>query len=271
MASRVDLRTIVGLDLTSRERLLADIADAVFAAWSAAARSTLGASADRYLRGLTIEGPEGDVVSVSLEGIVPNILEQGMGPGGVGTTGTYDIRDFVLKPGTSRLRYGKGGPGAASGWYVNIPFRHSAEEIRTLGGQALLRRVRQLAPTASGPFGFRDRPENFVDPRHRAFLTVNAATGREGYGGRLQGPGVPDLLQGLVRFGKVYSEASRAGAAQGQAFAMTWRRMSRKKPPFQAWTVHGGIQARRIAEKIEGTIPQIIGAAFGQSAFGGAG
>lgn len=262
---RIDLRTVCRLDLTSRERLLADIADAVLAAWTSTARSVLGASAEKYVRGLTIEGPEGDVVRVSLEGMVPNILEQGMGPGGIGTTGTYDIRDFVLKPGTSRMRYGKGGPKDPSGWYVNIPFRHSPDEIRDLGGPKLLKRVRALTPTLSGPFGFRDRPENFVDPRHRAFLTVNAATGREGYGGRIQGQGVPDLLQGLVRFGKVYSEASRGpgGGPGGQAFAMTWRRMSRRKPPFQAWTVQGGIQARRIAEKVEGAIPGIIQAAFG--------
>jgi hypothetical protein len=43
--------------------------------------------------------PESDGCEIVISGIVPHMVEEGMGPGGRGTEGPYDMRKFVLRPG----------------------------------------------------------------------------------------------------------------------------------------------------------------------------
>ncbi len=75
--------------------------------------------ADDYLAGLTVEREGADIV-VRVKGLVPNFVEQGLGPGGLGTEGPFDMRTFTLKgkdrraipikPGVIRMMSAKGAP-----------------------------------------------------------------------------------------------------------------------------------------------------------------
>ncbi len=55
----------------------------------------------RFLSGLTSEADR-DEVRILVRGAVPVMLDQGFGPGGRGTTGPVDMRQFVLRNGKRR-------------------------------------------------------------------------------------------------------------------------------------------------------------------------
>lgn len=54
-----------------------------------------------YLDGVDA-GREGSDIVVTVKGLIPNFLEHGLGPGGMGTEGPFDIRQNVLKNGRER-------------------------------------------------------------------------------------------------------------------------------------------------------------------------
>ena len=60
--------------------------------------------AEDYLGGTTVEREGNDIV-VRVQGLIPNFIEHGLGPGGVGTEGPFDMRANVLKG-----RQRQGGP-----------------------------------------------------------------------------------------------------------------------------------------------------------------
>lgn len=75
--------------------------------------------ADAYLEGLSVER-EGDAIVVRVKGDIPNFIEHGLGPGGLGTEGPFDMRQNVLKgrerraipiaPGVIRMMSANGAP-----------------------------------------------------------------------------------------------------------------------------------------------------------------
>lgn len=240
MAPRIDIAAICGIDAPGRARMMRDLGDAIVSDWGAAAARELGRTAREYRRAIQIAKVTPAGVRIVLTGMLPNILEQGMGPGGVGTEGAYDQRQFVLKPGTRQLRRSKAGR-----LYVNVPFPWSVDAIRAAGGGAAVKAARALAPSRTRP-GARFRPpgSNLVNPEDMEYGTS--------WGGRLPArPGVDrDPLAGLVRLEKVYSEATR-GRPQSQY--MTFRTMSEGG---EAWMTPG-VRARRLAEGVIERIPEL--------------
>ncbi len=72
-----------------------------------------------YLAGTTVSREGGDIV-VRVKGDVPNFIEHGLGPGGLGTEGPFDMRQNILKgrdmravpiaPGIVRMMSARGKP-----------------------------------------------------------------------------------------------------------------------------------------------------------------
>lgn len=59
-------------------------------------RTMPGRHAARYAEGLAVER-DGEDVIVRVTGTLPNMLEHGLGPGGIGTSGPVDLRTLQLK------------------------------------------------------------------------------------------------------------------------------------------------------------------------------
>lgn len=239
MPPRIDLRAIARLDITGRERRFRDLATVVAAEWRRKARNGLSASGADYANAVTIESADASGCRIVLGGTVPNIIENGMGPGGIGTTGPYDMRRFILKPGTKSLRRD-----AKGRLYVNIPFEHSAADIAKAGALTAAKSLRP-ARTRHGDF-FRPPNSNLVDPKAMQARTKWG----EGLGAQF-GP----RLAGLVRMEKIYSQAT-AGAPQTKF--MTWRRMTEGG---KGW-ISKGVAARRFAREVHrgaGNLMRLVG------------
>lgn len=242
------LRGAVGLDSRSRKARLHTAATIVLAAWQQEARGAFRSLRRAYLGSLTLgeltdtratvelagEGAEGKAAQLARMG------EFGMGPGGVGTVGRYDIRTFALKQGTRSLRWGRQGP------YLNVPFDRKPVEIKRMGGAAALRQARNLAATTS--------------------LPAEGGGARTRWGGRLPAGLAPKLrehhvadpLQGLVRLASSYSQGADGAARVQTTGYRLWRRMSWAGQPW--W--HPGIAARRLGERVGAKVPELIREVF---------
>lgn len=184
---------------------------------------------------LTATGAE-----VELVGMVPNIVEQGLGPEGVGSRGSYDARQFVLKQGTQNLH---GEPGS---FYVHVPFHHSGEGVAALGGAAAAKEARSLAPTTSQPLAPSAGPYGPI----QGYKTA--------WGGRL-GPGYHPRLTGMVRMTSTYSTAAHGpGGGGGGSTYRTWRTMSQKGKPW----ITPGVEPRDTASRVQAEQSRILDMVF---------
>lgn len=223
MARRIDLKKIVAGRINAGGELRAALVSSIRARWVKEARANLGTSSNtvgQYVAGLIPH--EG---GVDLIGVLPVMFERGMGPGGIGTEGSYDIRKFVLKEGTSNLKRGK------NGMYVNIPFSHTAGAILAAGGKGAQKAAKALKPYRTGGY--------------------NRAKGQSPSEYRL-GDNFGARLKGLVRQEDTYSKGA-AGVVKQSKYT-TWRTMSEGGNPW----IHPGIRARRIANKVLAAMPQMI-------------
>jgi len=240
MAKRINLTlSDFGMTRRGRKKRLRRIANIVLAEWGAEARKVLGTTLQAYLRSLSITQIDENSAVVSLPGehvpqktsVLARMMEFGLGGGGIGTTGSFDMRRVLLSQGTKSLRTGKSGP------YLRVPFGHQAKSIRAMGGNKAINAARKLKAS--------------VD-------TDNAKTN---WGGRLR-PGMSqklkphhksDPLQGLVRLSSTY-KAKKSGKARTQNTYRTWRTASWAG---QAWT-HPGIKPRLIGDKVRRRLPDIL-------------
>lgn len=260
---RVHLEALTGLSDSLVQRRLRALAEAVLNRWQVEARIGLNTTANEYIRNLSLADFDGKQFKVVLSGTVPNMMEQGMGPGGVGTTGRYDLRTMILKAGTRGLRRAKDGR-----LYVNINFRHGAASLKEEGysGQA-----KRLNPTLTTGQMWRPPGSNLVDPKAQQARVFHMKDGHltPGFGGRL-GPEAGERkkwwwhsphLAGLVRMQATYSKAA-------QSHYSTWRRIiewsPHPTPGEEAKWWHPGIVPHHFAEKVMLRMDEMIKAFFGE-------
>ena len=99
-----DLKSVVEITKPQLSITLANTAIRLKEEWVARASSELAGTVGEYVRGIEIgipvvgSGIDADIsISISLDGLVANMIEQGLGPQGVGSTGPFDMRKFILK------------------------------------------------------------------------------------------------------------------------------------------------------------------------------
>lgn len=228
--SRFDLASIVRRSMPFGANVASRIQAAIQAEWAAEARQGLGRSAatvSKYIAGLQPSATSN--AGVELVGTFPNMFEQGLGPGGVGTEGAFDLRTTLLKATTRSIKHGK------KGMYLNVPFDMSEGAITAAGGKDAMKQARKLSPTWSFP------------------------NGRTQWGGRLP-PGLAekakphhatDPLAGIVRREVAYSDAAAPGSQSGYR---KWRTISEGGKPW----IHPGFMAARIASRVMAKLDQII-------------
>jgi hypothetical protein len=230
---RIDLRDFMPNIVSDQHRALSTMGNAILAAWSAEARAKLGTSSQRiaaYEKGLSVHVTNGNKVRVVLSDVIPNILEQGMGPGGIGTQGAYDQRLFSLKPTTKNIRRSKKG-----NLYLNVPFHLTDKEIVALGGNRALRALRKLDAATTPRLKGSTRRINLRRPGLGP-----------GYGQRGRGHS-HDSLEGVRKQNKTYAKST-------QGTYVKWRVMSQGGRPWMS----AGVRARNLAQAVSNRIPQIL-------------
>ena len=244
--SRFNLAEVVHMGLASPGLFLAELTFQVQAEWASQARSHLRASARSvaaYVAGLTVDVTD-ERGLVQLLGVLPNMLEQGMGPGGIGTQGAYDLRTFLLRPTTQNIRHGK------RGLYLHVPFDHDLASIKALGGTAAVKAAKNLAASVTLRSHGGARASTTWGGRLPAGMTPNARPNDIALpGGAIGRAHATDRLAGLMRMQSQYQ-----GVTAPQSTYRTFRTISEGGKPWMS----RGIVARHLADRVVAAIPRLL-------------
>ena len=232
---RFDFAKFMQLDVSEFERQMHDAATlTVNQIRVEAGQADMSADSRReYLAGVSVAEVSASGYVIELRGMLANLLEQGFGANGIGSyTGSlFDMRPFILKPGTRNLRHMKDGT-----MYVNVPFRHALGQLAEMGGQLAVAAAKALSPTRT-------------DPSHQRPTQWGGALG-PGYGPQ-KPHWVTDALHGLVRQETTYSRAVQSTYA-------TWRRITELGHGNDAAWWSKGVEPRAIFDKVLHKIDGIL-------------
>ena len=208
-------------------------ADHVKAEWAALAKKNLTTTAADYIDGIEVGAAAIDEkgnpkITVVLDGVIPNMIEQGLGPSGVGSTGPFDMRTFILKNKISaNIPFHFAGIAASSGGTEVV-----AKTMRTVATGSVATRAMQLRGKERLPAGLvpRMRPKNET--------TYNPATGEP----------IQRLAHKVDPLAGMRSGGSSWGITKGQTNKelITFRRISWAGKPW----IHPGIWPRHLAKRL---------------------
>lgn len=220
-------------------------------AWRAKARSQMrsGSTKTEYMRSIQLDLSDPKKVICRLVGMLPNLREQGMGPGGIGTQGPYDVRKFLLRPNTSNIKTAKAGH-----LYLHVPFDHSFKGLpprvkKGLAANALEGALRGFMPSTSAPgqgtqFGSR-LPAGLSRRKRARDVRLRDQFGR--FTKFVQRAHATDLHAGMVKMSKKYAEAT--GSTH-----RTFRTTSQKGKPW----ISRGVKAEKIAVQVAKDLPNVL-------------
>jgi len=225
MARGPNLRSIIP-GISGTNRLVDSIERVIMQEWKAESRS-LRETREVYRNNIKVDLKQPKRMRLTLRGTLPNIVEQGMGPGGVGTYGSYDIRKFVKF---------KGKP------YVNVPFKHKRDTMSSAASAAAGRLAISRSKPGGGFIYGRKTKKNIGPrmPRGMAPVRSNPTTGQRHS---------TDFLAGMIRV-RPQGTSPRSGSQY-----MTFRRLSKNGKPW----ISRGVRPRRFADKIVRRMPTLIG------------
>lgn len=232
------------------EAILDDLASAARAKWIRLAQMSLHATQRAYVDGIQeIEAKPGERV-ITLLGVLPNALEQGMGE--------FDLRDTLLRSPKAKVSTSLGKK------YLAVPFRHA-----TPGGQA--RQAGMPMGERMGPQGSQSRAwaaggiMSSAEAKDlgkaiydRAKRMKNRASSQKGER-RLPAGLAPilapwhktDIYAGMIK--------QRAHPTAGGSTYTTFRTISEANP--QGW-IHPGLEPRHFADQVhdylEDLVPKVI-------------
>ncbi len=110
------------------------IALTILSAWKQKANRHTDRVRSAYKKALTSRASEREAVVTFGQGgdkdlVLALMAEFGMGPGGIGSEGAYDVRKFLLSGGRGKMHSGKHGP------YKVVPFKHAMKSLEAKGGK----------------------------------------------------------------------------------------------------------------------------------------
>lgn len=216
------LNTVLG---AATDRKMQRLANRVKAAWRGEARRALDTTYAAYQKAMSVNwaGPR---FTMQLSGTVPNMVEWGLGPDGIGSKGRIDLRTWLLKPGKAKI--------SKQGFsYRAIPMGRTTKQIAQWGGQRAVAAARALGPKQALPKGM--APKMVAHDRYR-----RDTLGRF----YVQHAHKTDALAGLRKM------PVRGGGKYG-----VFRTISNKSK--RGW-YHPGIRARRIIDKVLRQMPVLL-------------
>jgi len=126
----IDFRAIVGDIVTDPDSYVRRIQESIKAEWENQASRVMSAeSLAEYAASLGFGDVNGAITgaTVELSGTPANVIEQGVGPGGVGTQGIYDQRKTLLR--SKKAKRGK------RGMYMHVPVGDGMVRTVSEGGK----------------------------------------------------------------------------------------------------------------------------------------
>ena len=162
----IPLELVYALDAKAVRAVMQDVVDGARAYWIQEAGKEFHTTKSEYIAGIQeVDWISPDTAVISLVGMLPNILEQGMD--------SKDLHDTLLGPNVPVAPLGQKGkhPRVEGGFYRAIPFRHRTpgsgahgapmgsaykgalgEEGAKKLGQDVYKAAKKLAPTISDPY-----------------------------------------------------------------------------------------------------------------------
>lgn len=262
----------LGLSKKHSGQIARGVGAAAFAHWKQLAQNELGSTSRDYVQGLQL-AQKGSNVTITLNGTLPNLVEQGFQGG--------NMRDWMLR--SPKAKPMKGGVGT----YLVVPFRHGVPKTqgRNVGTpmpQSIYKAARLLAPTSSmivepskgAPFartqwGRRLMPDQ---PRvgrnkqglHGMGLTPRARMqAREKLNELMRPWHTTSIWTGMVRKEAMYESAR-------QASYTSFRTISSRQRDPRSW-MHPGIKARNLVEKVQTQVVSVLSEVVNQTIRGGGG
>lgn len=226
-----------------RTRILRGLGAAAVATWKRIAMEKLHATSRDYVNG--IQGPDMDdnVVRVSLEGQVPNMVEQGWKGG--------DERQWLLS--SPKAKQGKNGP------YLVVPFRHGTpgsggRNVGTPMPPEIHEVAKKLAPTISRlgkPVGGSGTSTTIWGERLHPGLPMKEQA-RKILMTKAQPWHTTSPHMGMVR----KAQPTRSGKMQTSGY-ITFRTISRHSNQEGKHWVHPGITARNLVLEVQRQVESI--------------
>jgi hypothetical protein len=219
--SLIPLELVYALDERAVKVVLADIMAAARDFWITQAGRTFHTTKQTYIQGIQeVEWLGEDTARISLVGVLPNILEQGMGQ--------RDLHDTLLGPNVPVAPLGQPGkhPRKEGGYYRAVPFRHrtpgqgahgtpmgmahekmlGSEWARELG-KDVYKAAQNLEASVTDPYTKQTKWGGRLDTRQLANKKGSV------YVPKLKESHAVDPYQGMVRMEKTYEGATQSSYA----------------------------------------------------------
>lgn len=250
------------LDLLSQQQTLerqaiTQLAAMAYDEWVRLAQTELKTSSVDYIGGLWRPVINGSSATLVLEGVLPNMIEQGWDARDMRQTLCFNPNAGNRKP-IYRDRDEEGNPvGSPIGWYNIIPFRHGNPNAgkRNFFAMGQAYRARGLMTKAAPHYTISSAKKRlqlgrsvYKVAKKLGASTRDPRTGRTRWGGRLAAGTAPklrehhatDIYAGMVRNAAGYSQTL-------QGHYTTFRVISTMEPT--GWQ-HPGISARHFADEV---------------------
>lgn len=203
--------------------------------WKKTAQSELRSTSRDYAAAIRYE-EEGDRVLITLNGQMPNMIENGWEGG--------DLRQWLLKGRNAKL--------GANGMYNTVPFRHGMPGTggRNVGiamPEPIYEVAKKLSPTLTGigkggtQWGDRLRPNLPMKAEARRLLLTKSQPWH-----------ATSTFMGMIRQAKIF----KSGRLQTTGYT-TFRRISAFTRDAARHWIHPGIKARRFAPRVQAHVEAI--------------
>ena len=233
----LDLSSVTGIGDAYISHKLDVAAQLIKAEWVELARRNLNTTSVDYINGIEVGEAVIDVqgnpkISIVLDGVVANMVEQGLGPSGIGSVGPFDMRTFILKNKQhANIPFHFVGIAAASGNTEVV-----AKTMQTIATGAVATRAMQLR-------GKKRLPRNLVPKiRNNPNVIFDPNTGEP----HIQREHAVDPLAGLKAASKSKWGISWGVGQQVSKEFITFRRISWRGKPW----IHPGIWPRHFAKQL---------------------
>ena len=232
----IDLYKILGIDDKARKKRTKRIGAALWSRWAGMVRG-LPTRYRKAYRGAMRLSVKGSQVTLALDADkLVRSVEYGFGPGGVGTSGPYDMRKTLLTSPAAKM--------GRSGKYLAVPMNMPTRKMRGgQGGERAYRMARQLTASVMSTGGGKNTRWGGGLPR--GLTSKLRSTGRTVPGIGFQPAHATDPTHGTRRF------VPRAG---GGAKYGSFRTISQRGKPW----VHPGIKAHRFIRKVARMVPAVV-------------
>jgi hypothetical protein len=255
MRKRIDLARVLRLTPNTEQKRLLTLAMLVQNTWKKTAASHLNASSQSirdYKNAITIDPPElgkGGALTIKIvlrsspAAPMPNILEKGLGAGGIGTSGPIDLRSWFLK-------------GGADQRIIHFPntktsIRQHLKNVGVTGSRKkqIIEQLQKLLPGTT------------VITKMGQAMIRNTQLGQafpEGKVPKMKVSHETDILARMYRMttDRVISRGPRKGQKYQESTYSLFRTITREGAG-NTW-IHPGVDARNIADLVRVQIPRLI-------------